>query len=150
LGLSDLASRAETLRSMDAANEAAALDRVGEAAAARFVTAEHFPPGFDYDNAAVPGPRETARGTTKPLIFVSYSQKDEKWKERLLTHLAMLELQVETWSDSNIEPGEDWSKKMAEVIENAAVAICLISPDFLASDHIREREVPELLKRWQE
>ena len=55
LGLTDLVSRAEALRAHDSTSEAASLERVGEAAAARFVSDEHFPRAFDLQAVELTG-----------------------------------------------------------------------------------------------
>jgi TIR domain len=46
----------------------------------------------------------------RPLVFVSYSHKDEPWKDKLVEHLRNDELDdlLEIWEDRQIEPGADW------------------------------------------
>ena len=46
---------------------------------------------------------------TKPTVFVSYSHKDEEWKDRLVTHLGVLHHQglLDLWDDRHIGAGED-------------------------------------------
>ncbi len=43
-------------------------------------------------------------------VFISYSHKDEQWKDLLQSHLSVLEKQgkLEIWEDRQIETGEDW------------------------------------------
>ena len=86
---------------------------------------------------------------TQMVIFISYSHKDEKEKERLLSHLEVLQHQklIHLWSDSQIEAGADWQQKIGEAITQADVAILLISANFLTSDFILGEEVPRLLRR---
>ena len=85
----------------------------------------------------------------KSKIFISYSHRDEKYKDELLRHLRILEKQgVATfWDTSLILAGADWSQEITKAIDEAEVAILLISPDFLASDYVSEKELPALLKR---
>ena len=80
-------------------------------------------------------------------IFISYSHKDEKWKERLSTQLQVLGLNdyCEVWDDSRIPPGKDWKKEIESALNRADVAILMISDDFLASDFIIKYEVPSIL-----
>lgn len=87
-----------------------------------------------------------------PTIFISYSHQDEDWKNRLTTHLAVLEKQgiLDFWDDRQISGGDDWLPEIEQALENAAVAILLISANFLASDFIMGKEVPELLRKRQE
>ncbi len=82
-------------------------------------------------------------------VFISYSHKDEDWKDRLRSHLGVLERtgRIKVWDDRCIDGGEDWYPAIVEAMESAEVAICLISPDFLASKFIYEEEIPHLIKR---
>jgi hypothetical protein len=51
----------------------------------------------------------------KQLVFISYSHKDEEIKNRLLSHLQVLEYsgQIELFDTSEITPGVDWSQHMS-------------------------------------
>ena len=82
-------------------------------------------------------------------IFISYSHKDEDWKDRLHTQLAVLELEgyLSTWDDRKIKPGKDWLPEIKSALNQADVAIMLISADFLTSEFIRTKEIPTLLER---
>jgi len=84
-----------------------------------------------------------------PSIFISYSHKDEEWKDRLLTHLGNMENEgvLDIWNDRRIEAGDDWYKEIEYAISVASIAILLISADFLASKFIISEEVPRLLER---
>jgi hypothetical protein len=86
---------------------------------------------------------------TKPLVFISYSHKDEDWKDRLLAQLGVLQEEgfLELWDDRQIGGGEGWYKKIEEAMQVARVAILLISASFLTSKFIRGEEVPRLLER---
>src|SRR6266545_838777 len=87
--------------------------------------------------------------TARPSVFISYSHKDEVWKDRLVTHLAGLERngRLYTWTDRRIRVGQAWLREIETAMEEARVAVLLISPDFLASGFIQDREVPRLLER---
>jgi hypothetical protein len=82
-----------------------------------------------------------------PAIFICYSHKDEVWKDRLVTQLGVLDLDV--WDDRRIAAGADWFREIERAIGRASVAILLISADFLTSDFILREEVPRLLERRQ-
>ena len=84
-------------------------------------------------------------------IFVSYSHADEKWKDRLVKHLKVIQNQNQqsVWDDSQILAGGRWRKEIETVINAADGAILLISADFLTSEFILKQEVPRLLKRWE-
>lgn len=86
---------------------------------------------------------------SRPAIFISYSHRDEHWKERLVRHLKVLELEDEltVWHDREIAAGDDWLAAIREALAGARVAVLLITADFLTSDFIRREEVPALLER---
>ena len=89
---------------------------------------------------------------TKPTVFISYSHKDEAWKDRLVTHLGVLQQEgiLDVWDDRRIGAGEDWYQKIEEAIAKASVAVLLVSADFLTSKFIRSKEIPDLLERRDE
>ena len=80
-------------------------------------------------------------------IFVSYSHADRKWLERLQVHLKPLERRglVELWDDTRIEPSMKWRDEIRAGLDEATIAILLVSADFLASDFIAHNELPPLL-----
>jgi tetratricopeptide (TPR) repeat protein len=87
-------------------------------------------------------------------VFISYAHSDNEnadpnkcWLNRLLEHLQPLvfQKQVRTWSDIAIETGERWHESIKTRLPNAKVAVLLISPAFLASEYIRNSELPVLL-----
>jgi tetratricopeptide (TPR) repeat protein len=86
---------------------------------------------------------------TQPLVFISYSHKDEEEKERLLSHLGVLGKAglIDLWSDDRIGAGGDWQREIREAMAQAQVAVLLISANYLTSDFILGEEVPTLLKR---
>ena len=88
---------------------------------------------------------------SKPTVFISYSHKDEEWKDRLVTQLKVLELEgsFQVWDDRQIAAGSDWLPGIEEALNAAAAAILLVSADFLISNFISSREVPRLLQRRQ-
>jgi tetratricopeptide (TPR) repeat protein len=86
---------------------------------------------------------------TVPSVFVSYSHKDEKWKDRLLPHLRMFEQEdrLTIWEDRQIDAGSTWYDKLKAAMEAAEVAVCLISANYLSSDFCVKEEIPYFLKR---
>jgi hypothetical protein len=86
---------------------------------------------------------------TKPTVFISYSHKDEEWKDRLVTHLGVLRHQglLDLWDDRRIGAGEDWKQEIQEAMDAASVAVLLVSANFLTSRFILGEEVPRLLER---
>lgn len=86
---------------------------------------------------------------TKPTVFISYCHKDEVWKDRLVTHLGVLQQEgiLDLWDDRRIGAGEDGYHKIEEAIARARVAVLLVSADFLTSKFILSKEIPSLLER---
>ncbi|HNE00392.1 MAG TPA: toll/interleukin-1 receptor domain-containing protein, partial [Plasticicumulans sp.] len=85
-------------------------------------------------------------------VFVSYSHKDEKWKDRVVEQLGVLGFDglLEVWEDRQIAAGDDWKPAIQKAIAECDAALLLISASFLTSKFIRGEEVPPLLKRRQE
>ncbi|WP_298610067.1 SUMF1/EgtB/PvdO family nonheme iron enzyme [uncultured Thiothrix sp.] len=82
-------------------------------------------------------------------IFISYSHKDEPWKDALERHLKVLELHGEfaIWDDRQIEMGSNWLPAIETALEKARVALLLVSSDFLTSEFIKRKEIPRFLQR---
>lgn len=91
----------------------------------------------------------TTDADSKPTVFISYSHKDEKWKDRLRPHLGALEQagRVIVWDDRKIDPGGEWFNEIKCIMDRAAVTVSLISPDYLASNFCVKIEIPYLLER---
>jgi tetratricopeptide (TPR) repeat protein len=83
-----------------------------------------------------------------PSVFISYSHKDELWKDRLVTHLGVLAEQdlLRTWNDRNLRAGELWLEGIQSEIDGARVAVLLISANSLTSKFILRKEVPRFLE----
>jgi hypothetical protein len=85
-------------------------------------------------------------GSPTTTLFISYSHKNERWRERLLVHLKPLHLDIDVWSDKRLKPGDDWTREIKAALARAEVAVLLVSADFLASDFIASVELPSLLQ----
>lgn len=81
-------------------------------------------------------------------IFISYSRNDIKWLELLSKHLKpyLYNAKMDVWDDRRIHAGDHWQAKVQEALGQAAVAVLLVTPDFLASDFISSRELPQILE----
>jgi hypothetical protein len=84
-------------------------------------------------------------------LFISYSHEDNKehrWVERLTPFLDGLrdQLPIDPWVDNKLKSGENWRDGIADAISRAAAAVLLVGPNFLASQFIKENELPDLLQ----
>jgi TIR domain len=79
-------------------------------------------------------------------LFISYSQKDRNWLERLTEQLSVLQRRglVDVWSDELIAVGEAWEPAIESALTGAKIAVLLVSPSFLASEFIWTREIPRI------
>ena len=70
----------------------------------------------------------------KPTVFVSYSHKDEAWKDRLRPFLGALVQadRIVLWDDRQIDGGDQWYDEIQQALARASVAVCLVSQHFLA------------------
>lgn len=86
---------------------------------------------------------------TQPTVFISYSHRDEEWKDRLVTQLGVLQSHglLDLWDDRRIGAGKDWEQEIQKAIATASVAILLVSANFLTSPFILGEEMPRLLER---
>lgn len=86
----------------------------------------------------------------KNKIFISYSHADIEYYKKLTTHLKVLGNYfsgIEVWSDKKIHAGEHWKQEIAKALNEANIAILLVSTEFLASDFIQNHELPPILKK---
>ena len=95
---------------------------------------------------------ENCAGQPKGTIFISYSKEDVAWKDRLRRFLEPLHVWNETtiWADDCIDEGANWFEAIKTAINESAVAIMLVTTDFLRTDFIAKEEVPELLRLRRE
>lgn len=93
-----------------------------------------------------------ADDVTPARLFISYSHKDERYRERLESHLKVLRSAglVEIWHDRRIDPGEEWRGAIDRALEEADLVVLLVSADFLASDYCSDVELRRALERRTE
>lgn len=86
-------------------------------------------------------------------VFVSYSHRDDIWREELLytlkPYLQRERTNISVWVDRDIKPGDPWDQEIRGAIARARVAVLLVSKYFLASDYIKNEELP-LIHAMQE
>ncbi|MEB3323515.1 MAG: toll/interleukin-1 receptor domain-containing protein, partial [Synechococcaceae cyanobacterium] len=91
-------------------------------------------------------PRASAAKPERHQLFISYSHEDRDLVDRLSTMLRSLEQRdgQERWDDSRIQAGMVWREEIGKALASARVALLMVSADFLASDFVNRKELPEL------
>lgn len=82
-------------------------------------------------------------------VFISYFHQNTEWLDKLKVHLdAILHItdQIDVWDDRRIGAGAKWKEEISTALDSAKIGILLISKEFLASEFIRNEELPRLLK----
>ena len=85
--------------------------------------------------------------TDKPLIFVSYARADLALQLRLCTFLRQYKANVSTWTDQDLQPGQDWQQSLLDKLAGCQLAVLLLSVDFNVSEFIGQTEMPEIQRR---
>jgi len=88
-------------------------------------------------------------------IFLSYAHEDEQWKNLVLdalkAHGEMPEDQLGVWVDTDsIRAGDDWNKRIKQALDDASIALLLLTTKFLTSQYIRDVELSRLIERRKE
>jgi hypothetical protein len=86
------------------------------------------------------------------MVFVAYSHRDRKWLDDFEEMAAPLKKYggLRPHSDKDIKPGEEWRRRIDEMLRSATVAVLLVSRHFLNSDFIMNIELPAILKAQKE
>jgi tetratricopeptide (TPR) repeat protein len=98
-------------------------------------------------------------GLPKPIIFISYSHKDEpdpflqpgefRWLSYVKSFLDPAETHglVKLWDDRRIDGGGEWRAEIDEALEQCAVCVFLVSRYSLSSRFILDVEMKRVLER---
>ena len=100
---------------------------------------------------AAPAPSTAPKIAGPVEVFYSYSHKDDDLRERLVTHLKLLQRQgvIKGWHDRLISAGTEWEGQINQYLESAQIILLLISADFLASDYCYDKEMTRALARHE-
>lgn len=84
----------------------------------------------------------------KRKVFISYSHKDEGYRNDLEDHLSMLRRKdlISVWHDRKILAGDDWKGKIDKNLDDADIVLFLISSSFLASEYCYDIEVKQAME----
>lgn len=109
-------------------------------------------PGASAANPKSERPESPTKRPAAPIsLFYSYSKKDKALREKLETHLSLLQTQgvVSGWHDRLIEPGSEWDGAISEHLEKAGIILLLVSADFLATKYCRDVEIKRAMERHE-
>lgn len=117
------------------------------------------------DGVDIPGaPRKVSEGSRQEIfkyvssriagngphsLFISYSHKDEVYRDELRGALTVYERknELEVWDDTRIEPGQKWEVEILGKLESADIIVLLLSNDFIKSDYCMQKEMQWALAR---
>lgn len=82
-------------------------------------------------------------------LFYSYAHEDEKLRDELDGHLALLRRKgvIRPWHDRGIVPGQQWDQVLDDRLAAADLILLLVSMDFVNSDYIWGKELATALAR---
>jgi hypothetical protein len=102
---------------------------------------------------SLPGGLPPPQVAAVPQVFLSYCHEKEErvWFNRTVRHLKGLEQagKIKLWTDQLIYVGRDWDKEIHRAM-NSQFAVLLITPGFMASPYIQEKELPHLIQRAED
>lgn len=91
----------------------------------------------------------SSKVTNVPLnVFVSYARADSELKDRFKANFAAMERDglVKVWTDVEIPPGSAWSQEIEDNMKASQIILFMVSTNFLASEFIRQMEIPLALQ----
>jgi hypothetical protein len=82
-------------------------------------------------------------------VFISYSHRDEPYREELEKHLSLLRRSdaIRSWHDRRIGAGDEWKAVIDEHLDRARIILLLVSVDFINSDYCYDDELKRALQR---
>lgn len=80
--------------------------------------------------------------------FISYSHQDSEMLTLLHKHLTQLQRDsiISAWTDRDIKAGGKLDQNISSALDNSAIFIALLSPDYLASNYCYEKEFKKALE----
>lgn len=81
-------------------------------------------------------------------VFLSYSHKDNRFREKLVNALAVLKREglIVGWHDRKITAGSDFKGIIDKQLDSAKIILLLVSPDFMASDYCYDKEMKRAIE----
>lgn len=93
--------------------------------------------------------REELMGSDALSVFISYSHKDERFRDELRGALTPYERKRElrVWDDTRVEAGQQWEPEILSKLDSADIVILLLSNDFIRSDYCFLKEMRRACER---
>lgn len=87
--------------------------------------------------------------SSKLKLFISYTHADEVMKTELEKQLFALKHsgKIEVWQDRELMGGDSWDENIRKELNEADIVLLLISPDFINSQYIWDKELSVALER---
>ena len=87
---------------------------------------------------------------TRVNFFVSYAHRDEEACGKLLEQLRIqmtpsAAYDFQLWDDRAILVGQQWEQEIMQAITACNLGLLLVSPSFLGSDFITDKELPRFI-----
>jgi hypothetical protein len=87
-------------------------------------------------------------------VFVSYAREDKRWLDpeyrcNLIPFLAesLRRYDVVFWYDTELKPGDVFKRQIEAEIDQAQIALLIVSQSFLNSEFIEQVEMPRIAER---
>ncbi|MDE3745108.1 toll/interleukin-1 receptor domain-containing protein [Methylobacterium radiotolerans] len=85
--------------------------------------------------------------THRNKVFISYARSDMDWLRSIKTQLGPLPAEGhQFWDDNQIPVGAAFDREVQIALRGAGACLLLVTPAFMASEYIREHELPFLLR----
>jgi hypothetical protein len=84
-------------------------------------------------------------------VFFSYSHKDERYRQKIDDHLALLKRQglIENWCDHKITAGKDLDQQIEHHLAQAHIILLLVSSNFISSEYCFSIELKQAIERHE-
>lgn len=85
-------------------------------------------------------------------LFLSYSHKDEPFRNELEVHLAALQKHgvIDVWHDRKLNAGSEFDNAIKKELEDSDIILLLISQYFIASEYCYAVEMTRALQKHAE
>ncbi|MEM0982225.1 MAG: toll/interleukin-1 receptor domain-containing protein [Cyanobacteria bacterium P01_H01_bin.58] len=94
----------------------------------------------------------TAADKTPLKVFVSYSHRDEPYKDDLVVFLKALKNlgKIRIWQDRAIDAGSEWNQEILQALDSADIILLLVTARFIGSDFCFSKEMTRALMHHEQ